>query len=355
MNSRRTALSVAAVGTVAGVAGLVLLASPAGAGEAPPALPAIGADQLVESVLSAEVPALSGTVELENNLGLPIPGLPGSMGGDMGGDSGVRVYADGEGRGRLSVPNRAGETTVVHDGKTLWVWNSQDQTVLKVPNADRHEQVPPEAKVADPATAARDLVDAMQEDSTVDIDGTARVATRPVYQLVLTPEPTERTLLREIRVSVDSQTRVPLQLEVLANGQADPALKVGFTEFATGPQDPSLFRFTPPEGATVSEHEPGEELGAKSPGELFSDLNLKTVGKGWDTVLTGKLPAEAVAMATGEEGPGQLLGRIGKEVHGDFGTGWVISAKVGTALITEDGRIAIGAVPQQVLTEALSK
>ena len=111
MNSRRTALSFAAVGTAAGVAGLVLLASPAGAGEAPPAFPAIGADQLVESVLEAKVPALSGSVELENNLGLPIPGLPGSMGGDMGGDSGVRVYADGNGRGRLSVPNRSGETT----------------------------------------------------------------------------------------------------------------------------------------------------------------------------------------------------------------------------------------------------
>jgi outer membrane lipoprotein-sorting protein len=354
MNSRRTALSFAAVGTVAGVAGLVLLASPAGAGEAPPALPAIGADQLVESVLTAEVPALSGSVELENNLGLPIPGLPGSMGGDMGGDSGVRVYADGNGRGRLSVPDRHGETTVVNDGKTLWVWSSEDQSVLKVPNADGHGQ-PPETKVADPATAARDLVDAMQADSTVDVDGTARVATRPVYQLVLTPKPTERTLLREVRVSVDSQTRVPLQLEVLANGQADPALKVGFTEFATGPQDPGLFRFTPPEGATVSEHEPGEERGAKSPGQLFSELDLKTVGKGWDTVLTGKLPEGALSMAEAEGGPGQLLGSIGKEVHGDFGTGWVISTKVGTALFTEDGRVAIGAVPQQVLTEALTK
>ena len=353
MNSKKTALSFAAVGTVAGVAGLVFLATPAGAGEAPPALPAISADQLVESVLSSKVPALGGAVELENNLGLPVPGLPGSMGS---GDD-IRVYADGHGRGHISLPTRGGETTVVDDGTTVWLWNSQDKTVVKVPNAKGLRQSPLESKFADPAAAARDLVKAMQQDSTVEVDGTARVADRPVYQLVLAPKPTERTLLREIRVSVDSQTRVPLQLEVLANGQADPALKVGFTEFTSGPQDPGLFKFTPPEGAKVTEHKADKKIAGKSADELFSQLDLKTVGRGWDTVLTGTLPKDALSMP-GEKGQDtamQLLGSIGKEVHGTFGTGWIITTKVGTALITEDGRVALGAVPEQVVIRALSK
>jgi len=352
MNSKRTALMFAGAGTAAGVLGLALLATPAGAGEAPPALPPIGADQLVESVLDAKVPALGGSVELKNNLGLPVPGLPGSMGG---GDA-IRVYTDGDGRGRISVPNGGKETTVVDDGTTVWVWDSAEKTVTKMPHGDMGK-MPLEGRIADPATAARDLVDAMQKDSTVDVDGTARVAGRPVYQLVLAPKPTERTLLREIRVSVDSETRVPLQLEVLANGQADPALKVGFTEFQNGPQDASLFRFTPPEGATVTEEKPDEKLHGQSPDELFSQLDLKVVGEGWDTVLTGKLPKDALSMPgdNGQNTGMELLSRIGKEVHGDFGTGWVISAKVGTALITEDGRVALGAVPQQVLTQALGK
>jgi outer membrane lipoprotein-sorting protein len=353
MNSKKTALSFAAVGTAAGVAGLVLLASPAGAGEAPPALPPISADQLVESVLNTEVPALGGSVEMQNNLGLPIPGLPGSMGG---GDS-IRVYADGEGRGRISAPSRSGsETTVIDDGKTVWVWDSREKTVTKVPHGTGHK-TPLEGKFADPATSARDLVDAMQKDSAVEVDGTARVAGRPVYQLVLAPKPTERTLLREVRVSVDSETRVPLQLEVLANGQADPALKVGFTEFDAAPQDASLFSFTPPDGAKVTEEKPDEKMRGTSPDELFSQLDLKTVGEGWDTVLTGNLPDGVLELPGGDNGDDAmaLLRGFGKEVHGDFGTGWVISAKVGTALITEDGRVAIGAVPQQVLTEALGK
>ena len=67
-------------------------------------------------------------------------------------------------------------------------------------------------------------------DMTVAVDGTAEVAGRAAYQLVLTPLPTERTLLREVRVAVDAETRQPLQLTVLAQGSGEPALQVGFSE-----------------------------------------------------------------------------------------------------------------------------
>jgi outer membrane lipoprotein-sorting protein len=361
METKKTVLSVAAVGTVAGVAGLVLLASPAGAGEAPPELPPISPDALVESVLSTELPALSGAVAMENNLGLPIPGL------SEIGQGGVRVYTDGEGKHRLQMPGRGSETTVIDDGQTVWVWDSAERTVQKVPHGANGEKAdkPLEGRFADPATAARDLVDAMQADSTVDVDGTARVAGRPVYQLVLTPQPDERTLLREIRVSVDSETRVPLQIEVLANGQADPALKLGFTEFADGPQDPALFQFTPPAGAEITERDAREELHGENPEGLLADLDVKPYGEGWDTVLTGTVPAGALSMSDspgrenrfgeGAENPMELLGTLGKQVSGDFGTGFVIQAKVGTLLITEDGRVAVGAVPEQVVIEAANE
>jgi outer membrane lipoprotein-sorting protein len=368
METKKTVLSVAAVGTVAGVAGLVLLASPAGAGEAPPALPQIGAEDLVESVLSTELPALSGAVSMENNLGLPIPGMS-----EVGQEGAIRVYTDGEGKHRLQVPGQGSETTVIDDGKTVWVWDSTERTVRKNAHGANGEKAekPLEGRFADPATAARELVEAMKADSEVNVDGTARVAGRPVYQLVLAPQPDERTLLREIRVSVDSETRVPLQIEVLANGQADPALKVGFTEFADGPQDASLFQFTPPAGAKVTESKPDEEFEGKSPEDVFKNLDLNTYGEGWDTVLTGSIPADLLTSSIPDAGdrrggdgpdfggdaanPLELLGTIGKQVSGDFGTGYVIKAKVGTALITEDGKVAIGAVPEQVVIEAAEK
>jgi len=355
MNSRKTALSFAAAGTAAGVVGLVVLATPAGAGEAPPALPPVSAEELVESVLNTEqIPALAGSVAVENNLGLPVPGLPESSGeGDA-----LQVWSDGTGKGRLAVAGRGGETTIVDDGSTVWVWNSEERSVTKVPHREGMADKPMEGKFADPATAATELVTAMQADSTVTVDGTARVAERPVYQLVLAPKPTEKTLLREIRVSVDSELRIPLQLEVLANGQSDPALKVGFTEFSDAAQDPELFRFTPPAGATVSEKDVPKEVGGKSVDDLLSQVDLKTVGRGWDIVATGKVPADALKSAENMSGRSDadvfaLLGTFGKEVHGDFGTGYVISASVGTALITEDGKVAIGAVPEQVVMDAI--
>lgn len=354
MNSRKTALSFAAAGTAAGVIGLVVLATPAGAGEAPPALPPVSAEALVESVLNTDaIPALAGSVAIENNLGLPIPGIPKSDGDD------IQVWSDGTGKGRLAVSGGRSETTIVDDGSTVWVWDSSERSVTKVPHQEGVAEKPLEGKFADPAAAAKELVTAMQQDSTVSVDGTARVADRPVYQLVLAPKPTERTLLREIRVSVDSELRIPLQLEVLANGQSDPAVKVGFTEFSSGAQDPKLFQFTPPAGATVSEQDVPERVGGKSVDDWLAQADLKTVGRGWDIVATGKVPGDALAAAesmSGESGqdPFALLGTFGKEVHGDFGTGYVISTSVGTALITEDGKVAIGAVPEQVVTEAIA-
>jgi outer membrane lipoprotein-sorting protein len=355
MNSRKTALSVAAAGTAAGVVGLVLVATPAGAGEAPPALAPISAEALVSSVLDMELPAFAGSVEVQNNLGLPIPGLPGGQGDGKA----AQVWSDGTGKARLAVPSRQSETTIVDDGTTVWVWNSEDRTVTKVPHDENVAEKPLEGKFADPAQAAAELVTVMQEDSTVTVDGTARVAGRPVYQLVLTPKPTEKTLLREIRVSVDSELRIPLSVEVLANGQADPALKVGFTEFSATQQDPKLFSFTPPAGATVTEKDVAEEFNGRGMEDMLAQADLKTVGRGWDIVATGKVPADALSAAEDMSGRGSgqnlfsLLGTIGKEVHGDFGTGYVISTSVGTAIITEDGKVAIGAVPEQVVIDAV--
>src|SRR5688500_16336229 len=128
MNSRKTALSFAAAGTAAGVIGLVVLATPAGAGEAPPALPPVSAEALVESVLNTEIPALAGSVAVVNNFDLPLQGVLQSSGD---GDT-HQVWADGTGKGRLAVAGGQSETTIVDDGATVWVWSSEDRTVTKV-------------------------------------------------------------------------------------------------------------------------------------------------------------------------------------------------------------------------------
>ncbi|AXB45077.1 LolA family protein [Amycolatopsis albispora] len=366
MQPRKKALVAAASGTAIGLAGLAFIAMPAGAGEAPPELPAVSAEDLVQSVLTADAPALRGTVTVSEQLGLPA-GLPGVGSLDL---DEARVFNDGNGKTRLAIKQGGTENTVVHDGATVWSYNSADNTATKVTlpqgteGAAKHEGVTEDGQLTDPTAAAGQLLQAVREFSTVTVDGTARVADRPAYELVLTPKPDERTLLREIRVAVDSETRMPLRLEVLTNGTTEPALEIGFSEFAVEQQPADLFTFTPPAGAKVEEVTPEAKHDDAEAGKVKDAVDPQVVGTGWDSVITGRVPADLLAGGQlpseleGEEGQEglnvqALLGQVAKPVSGPFGTGHVITTKVGTALLTDDGRFAAGAVPEQVLIEAL--
>ena len=341
-----------------GAAGLAAMALPAGAGTRP-SLPDISAEELLASALNARPPAMAGTVEVDNALGLPaLPGLPSQLGN---GDTHLRVWFDGDGRSHLALPSPGGEQTVVYDGTTVWRWSSAGRTVTKVahPATDR-----PGRGDLDPASVASELLNLIRPTSTVAVDGTATVADRPAYELVLAPAPTERTLLREVRVALDSRTRLPLRLAVLANGTDDPVFSIGFSQVTFGPQDASLFRFTPPAGATVTEQDPAERAGAGGP---FGGREPVTVGDGWDTVVLTTLPAGALT-GTAPSRPGRppvgggagldpraLLARVGTPVSGPWGSGQLVSTAVLSVIVTSDGRVAAGAVPQQVLVEALSR
>jgi hypothetical protein len=221
MKTKRVALSTAAAGTALGVVGLVLVALPAGASAAPPNLPSISPEALVQSVLTTKVPAMSGSVTFDAKLGLPIPGLPST-------DKPIRVFTDGTGKAKALLPTGASEKSIVEDGTNVWIWDSSDQSVVKIdPGADKSlHGAGPEGMLADPQNAAAGLVSAMRKDSNVTVDGTGWVADRSVYELVLTPKPTERTVLREVRVAVDSQLQ-PAAGAVAARGLRQRPVRPG--------------------------------------------------------------------------------------------------------------------------------
>ncbi|NKQ57996.1 outer membrane lipoprotein carrier protein LolA [Amycolatopsis sp. K13G38] len=348
MQPKKKAITAAVTGSALGVAGLAWLAVPASAGEAP-TLPQISAEDLVSSVLSTQTPALDGTVKVDNNLGLPTTSLPGGM--QLNVDS-AHVFNDGAGNGKISIQQGNADTTIVRNDHTIWTYSSKDNSATKVtvPSGVATQKAP-EGISSDPTAAAKQLMDKVRQSSTVSVEGTARVAGRAAYELVLTPKPTERTLLREVRVAVDAEKRVPLRLAVMTYGSADPALQIAFSDVEFTPQPASEFQFTPPQGAKVTEKQ------AQSQPQNAAKPDVTTVGDGWDTVLVGKATPQAMAPQQGKNGrqvdPKALLGQFGKRVTGAFGSGYVITTNAATALITDDGRFAIGAVPQQVLIDAL--
>lgn len=358
MDRRKATLGVALAGVVAGAVGLGFLAAPAGAGQSP-TLPSTTPDALVQSVLTAKLPALAGTVQVDNNLGLPtIPGVP-----EIGnGTSKLRVWSDGAGKGRLSIPSASSEQTYVDDGTTAYQWDSATRTVTEhsIKSAAtgatgmKAKPADPGTAALNPATAAKEILAAVRASSTVSVDGTDMVANRPAYDLVLTPKPDQRTLLREVKIAIDATAHIPIQVTVLGNNSTSPALQVGFASLDLGPQDPALFTFTPPPGSTVVN---GDKDVHKSV-DMANEAAPKLVGTAWDTVVVAQLPGQLTGSTATGKGPGgadplSLVRRFGKPVSGTWGSGWVISTDIGTALITSDGRVAAGFVPQQVLIQAL--
>jgi outer membrane lipoprotein-sorting protein len=364
MKPKTKGITAAVVGTALGAGGLAFVAMPASADDKP-ALPQVSAEELVQSVVKAKPGAFDGTVKVSNDLGLPAIGnaVPGASALNM--DS-AHIFSDGAGKSRLAVTQGASQETVVHDGTTVWDYSSKTNTATKVtiPADVAQQKGAGSAKTADPIAASTELLAKVRESSTVSVDGTATVADRPAYELVLTPKPTERTLLREIRVAVDSQTRMPLRVSVLSNGTATPALEVAFTEIRFAQQPADLFAFTPPKGAKVTEKTPTIDQKDKDLAEQAKQ-DTKVVGDGWDTVVTGKVPADALNAAPKQQSserkgganadPKALLERFAKKVSGTWGSGYLVTTKVGSAVLTDDGRFAAGAVPEQVLYEALGQ
>jgi hypothetical protein len=88
------------------------------------------------------------------------------------------------------------------------------------------------------------------------------------------------------------------------------------------------------------------------------------IGRGWDTVLVRRVRPSStlltsanrpvVATDPARRGDVDLLQRISSPISGPWGKGRLVSTPIGNAVITTDGRMATGAVPAQVLTEALS-
>jgi hypothetical protein len=78
----------------------------------------------------------------------------------------------------------------------------------------------------------------------------------------------------------------------------------------------------------------------------------KVVGKAWTSVLVAKLPADE---AQGKPGTGSMSSmlRMLPEVSGSWGSGHLLKGSLFSVLLTDDGRVAVGAVPPSMLYQAL--
>ncbi|MFD8559422.1 outer membrane lipoprotein carrier protein LolA [Streptosporangium canum] len=364
------------IATVALVAGAIGAGPVIAAVQGDPVLPERTAAQLLADAVQATesgVKPMSGTVMQTASLGLP--GLPevAGMGGTspaalLAGSHELKVWYGGEDRFRFALPGRMSETDLIVNGDQAWLWESETNKATRLKGAGQagpeHDRALPAATT--PQQVADEMLKRADAATAVSVSNTEKVAGRPAYQLVLTPKDGS-SLVKEVKLALDGETFVPLRVQVYAKSAAEPAFEVGFTSVTFTPPAPDNFTFTPPAGAKVEEKSladlgRGPEAGQERAEALKGEIT--TVGEGWTTVAV--LPFSAQDLT----GPAQQGGRPGgqdatavadallksaKQVSGAWGSGKVIQTKLVSALLTDDGRLLVGAVTPEKLTEAAGR
>ena len=208
-----------------------------------------------------------------------------------------------------------------------------------------------------PQDAAEQVLAALQPTTTVTTDSAVTVADRPAYELVLDPN-NDDTLISQVRIAIDGETKMPLRVQVFGVDDA-LVLEVGYDQVSFTTPDDREFEFNPPKGTTVKEAGPitprtptaDERKSAEQKAEDARE-HVKVVGTGWSAVVVAEIGDEQKS-----DGPEQLQAFLSKlpQVKGDWGSGRVLAGTAFSAVLTDDGRIAVGAVRPEKLYEALAR
>src|SRR5215469_3336266 len=256
----RQARWAAPAGAVAAV-GLVIAGSALAGAQAAPQLPARSTAQLLAAVdaRSALPSALQATVQETANLGLPA--LPGSSTADplsglslLSGTHTFRIWYDGPTRVRVAIPVPMGEADLRRDGGDVWIWDSRTNqathVVLPTGSDAGPAQETPVPSAPTPQQVARQILAAVGTTTTVGLQSNVTIAGQAAYQLSLAPKDS-RSLIGQVRIAIDAEYSLPLQVQIFARGASSPAFSVGYTSLSFTRPDPSNFPFTPPPGAKV--------------------------------------------------------------------------------------------------------
>ncbi|WP_392672047.1 outer membrane lipoprotein carrier protein LolA [Streptomyces sp. LN785] len=397
-NGRKKAARYVVPVAVAGVAAATIGLVPALADSGDPDLPGITAQQLVEKIAASDTQQLSGTVRISTDLGIPsLGGLADSLAQSAGGDDAqggpgvapqekltelasgthtLRVAADGPDKQRVSILESAAEYSVIHNGDQLWAYDSKSDEAYHATTdkaagdaGKRSGHTAAEDVPATPKALAEEALKAAGPTTSVTVGGTAQVAGRDAYKLVIKPRQSGSTI-GAITVAVDAKNGVPLKFTLSPSSGGKAAIDAGFTKVDFAKPAASLFAFTPPKGTKVTEADdaPARKQAERKAGEAPEGLpgldklaggeGVKVIGKGWGAVYaieapggTGKSPKPAKSDG-GPAAAQQFLDSFGDKVTGKFGSGTVFRTRLVNALMTDDGKVYVGAVTKDALVKA---
>jgi outer membrane lipoprotein-sorting protein len=360
----RWAVPVVAAVALAGVGPLATALTASAQGSLPPRTAA----QLLVDVQHARLTALSGTVVETSDLGLPsLPSVGGHGGSSasfsslVSGSHTMRVWYAGPDQVRVALLGQLGESDLVRNAGDVWAWSSDTNTATHwtAPTSDGAQRMTGPMTPGDasgtpvtPQQAAEAALAAIDPTTRVTTDPTAVVAGRSAYELVLTPRDS-RSTVGSVRIAIDGSTHLPTRVQVYARGAASPAFEIGFTSFSTSTPPASTFAFTPPPGATVKQGSSTAPSGTPGSHGMHSGTPPQVVGTGWTSVVVARVGSTTSGQGSGS---GALAGVLKSlpTVSGAWGSGHLLHGALFSAVLTDDGRIAVGAVPPSMLYAALA-
>lgn len=353
-------------------------------------LPDLSPQQVMVLMQGADVTEFSGTIVKSSNLGLPTLEFSSMMSEDsiaqmeekmpaemadfvpaviesntltqaielISGSHTIRVYVSGQDKLRAQILDPMSQRDLIVNGNEFWVYDAKMATALTGTvdiEADPAKQAEAEQKVLDyadsialdlssPEAIADYLVSMVDETSQIQVGKDHSVAGRSAYQLIISPD-SPNSLVASAAVSVDSETGMPLKVEIFSTAQVEAAMTVGFESISFGSVDQGLFSFTPPAGTSVETFDADELMatldGYEKPEGYVSDYEVpaepEVLGSDWDSVVhLAALPADIPQdlMAT------ELFADMLTEVPG----GKVFSTPLVNVLLTDSGEVYMGAV-----------
>jgi outer membrane lipoprotein-sorting protein len=410
---RRT-LSPRARWAVPGVVAVVVAAAvgvPALASADGSTLPDVTAAELAERVAQADAVPVQGTVVYTARLGLPELPVSEMTGADplnlLSGSSTLRVWSDGGERSRVALLGTTSEYSVVSDGPEAWTYSSTDDAVthytLDAADRARYDALAEDARAGVAPTAGADLptpqeaaqqaLAQVEEHADVTTDSPVTIAGHDAYQLVVSPTD-DGTLVDRVVVAVDAETSAPLRVQVWSVQDVEsPALEVGFTDVEFTAPDESVLTFSAPAGAETTEQVvplpqvPADHAALSSdPSEVEPPEGVTVTGEGWSRIVTlsgldvaGLVGGDAAALAS-VPGADRVIGSdaaqdlvqefVPSDESGNPGRpeldtsalyeqlttavpeGRLLSSALLGVLVTDDGRVLVGAVPGDALRAA---
>jgi outer membrane lipoprotein-sorting protein len=233
----------------------------------------------------------------------------------------ARIWYGGPDRLRAELQGDNGDRVFVHDGERIWAYNGATNTLRtgERPTEPRSSELPDTENPPTPVEIDRMLAE-LAPTSELTQGTPVRYAGREAYVMTLRPKDEGTTLVDHGRALIDSETFLPLELALYAQGKPDPVFSWSVSSLDVDTVPAERFQFQTPPGARVIPFEEGREANSNP------DMRAGAEPKEVDTVGEAqKLVDFEIRELASPPGGRELTGVYVKGTDGvvlTYGSGW---------------------------------